>query len=129
MPNLSQSILQLECFTCILFFSIISFIIDLFDIFKNGLSLNNNRNKLYIFIIIFVGGILVFEGYKKFNGFNHCIPIFGLLLIVCSLSDLLYVTIMDISHEFDYITLIKLIGYLIIPVVLVIYFIVLTCNN
>ena len=130
MPNLDTNILRLElCIFCVLLFTIVSVIIDLFDIFSNGLSINNNRNKVYMFVVILIGAVLAFEGYKKY-GFSHCIPIFGLFIIFCAFSDLFILAILDFNkNESDYIELIKPLGYLIVPTSFILYFFLLICCN
>ena len=104
----------------ILILLIISFSYDLVDIFNNGLSLNNNLNKLIMFLILFLSTIiLIYEGQKKYHTCYHCVPISGLLIDLVALIDLFILTILDIKQNFDFLKLFKPVGYLVVSIIII----------
>ena len=112
---------KIEALFCVLLPVVISFLIDLYDIFSNGLSTNNNLNKVFMIIIIFLASIIfLYEGYKKYNKITHFIPIFGLTLNFFSFIDLLFLSILDIlKSDFNFFKIIQPIGYFIIPLYII----------
>ena len=102
------------CAFCFLIWSIITFIIDLVDIITNGLSLNNNGNKLIMFILIFFGIILAFTKIELCRCENsHIKSIIGISLISFAFLDLFFLAFFDLTKlNFSFTLLFKLFGYL-----------------
>jgi hypothetical protein len=115
MSSLDETLnIFLFCALCFLIWSIITFIIDLVDIIKNGLSLNNNGNKLIMFILIFFGIILAFTEIElcRCENTQHK-RIIGIVLISFAFLDLFFLAFFDLTKlNFSFLLLFKLFGYL-----------------
>ena len=110
MSSLDEAI---NCLFICLIFVILSAIFDLYDILINGLSIHNNANKAFMFLLIFSGFVLISEGINNEKSFfSRCKIIFGFLILFFSFIDLLLNSILDFKEfNFSFIMIIKPIGY------------------